>query len=188
MYDDESAIGVHRERSDVKWHEFLFSLYDILRCQGKSISDTFSRDSSAVLNFDFQNIKSHLNQLVWNMVCTLKASREELCHIQNSVAFIHKDFLFFSDNLKCNKRIVIVFLLQFVMNDVNFYPFHVMAANCIKDLSHSSKLVNTMNKPGFCCSESTLERFLQGVRDVRHNGKLLVPFLIFPSHLSQLFQ
>ena len=169
VYEDESSstIGVHRERSDVKWHEFLFSLNDILRCQGKSISDTFSRDPSAVLNFDFQNIKSHLNPLVWNMVCTLTASREELCQIQNSVASIHKDFLFFSDNLKCNKRIVIVFLLQFVMNDVNSYPFHVMTANCIKDLSHSSKLVNIMDKLGFCCSESTLERFLQGVRDVR---------------------
>ena len=53
------------------------------------------------------------------------------------------------------------------MNDVNSYPLHVMAANCIKDLSHSSKLVNIMNTLGFCCLESTLERFLQGVRDVR---------------------
>ena len=83
------------------------------------------------------------------MVCTLKASREELCHIQNSVASIHKDFLFFSDNLKCNKRNVIVFLLQFV----NSYPLRVMAANCINPLS---------TRPHF-----KLERFLQGVRDVR---------------------
>ncbi|XP_030853471.1 uncharacterized protein LOC100890520 isoform X1 [Strongylocentrotus purpuratus] len=171
-YESLPSTDDNVETHNVKWDEFIFNINHLLRTQGKATSEFFSRDPSSVLNFDFENMKSHLYPIVWNIICALTANREELSCLRSSVASFHKDFLCFSDNsshgnLKRNKRMVIVFLLQFLLNDSNSYPFHVITANCIKGLSHSSRLINIMNKLGFCCSESTLERFLQGLKDVR---------------------
>ena len=42
--------------------------------------------------------------------------------------------------------------LQFVLNDRFNYPLHIIMSNCVKRLSHSSKLLEIMNKSGFCTS------------------------------------
>ena len=176
---DTPQVHVSVEAKDMKWNEFLFNINHLLRSKGKETAELFSHDPSSVLKFDFANMKSHLNPLVWNMVCALTGNREELTHLHNSIARFDKDFLCFPNNssqgyVKRNRRIVLVFLLQYVLNENNSYPFHVIMANCIKDLSHSSRLMNIMNKLGFCCSEPTLERFLQGLKDVRQISGPLV--------------
>ena len=111
--------------------------------------------------------------LVWNAICVLTATIDELSSFRQSDIKVYEEYIKFkSDNTQAglkrkHRRIAAVFFLQFLMNDDNSYPFHIIMANYIKKLSHSSKLLKMMNNMGFSCSESTLDRFLQCIHDKR---------------------
>lgn len=189
--EEESINSLTNENlTNAKWYEVLSTVNQLLRNQGKEISDKFSKDPFSVLSFDLGDVKSLFNPQVWNMICALTGSREELSKIFESIASFGEEFTCFPSNasekgfMRRNKRIALVFMLQFILNDDNTYPFHVITASCIKQLSNSSKLLKLINKLGFSSSESTLERFFQGLLDKRQAaGPLwgLSPSLTFVS-------
>ena len=98
---------------------------------------------------------------------------EEFPFLRNSNILSDKELIVFpsdsslSGSKRKGRRIAIIFLLQFILNEENNYPFHVITASVIKQISKSSKLLELMNKVGFCCSDDTLSRFLQRVQDIR---------------------
>ena len=111
--------------------------------------------------------------LVWNTICLFTANAEELRFFQNSDAVIDKDHLSFPDQhspsgiKRRNRRVAVIYILQFILHEGNNYPFHVLTATIIKRLSQSQKLLEILNKIGFACSEDTLARFLQKIQDSR---------------------
>ena len=70
-----------------------------------------------------------------------------------------------SHKVKQIRCAVVTFLLQLIMNESCLYPLQIINAHVIKRFSHSSPLIQVMNRLGFCCSERTLEWFLQLVED-----------------------
>ncbi|XP_063965208.1 uncharacterized protein LOC135156584, partial [Lytechinus pictus] len=177
--EERFSFNSESHNTNTKYHEIISLLNNIVRCQGKKLTDNYVKNPLSILDFGFQDVKSFFNPVLWNILCGITGSREEISVINNSVDALDKKLLFFPDSKtgpgiqKFNKRITLMFILQFILNDDNTYPFHIIVANCIKKLSNSSKLLKIMNNLGFSCSESTLERYLQKLQDIRQSTGVL---------------
>ncbi|XP_071481651.1 uncharacterized protein [Diadema antillarum] len=146
---------------------------DSLRKQGKRITSAFVSNPMSLAEFEFQTAYKLFNPLIWNIVCMITASTEETKFFRQSDIDICKEYIQFpseeghSYHRKKQRRAVAIFLLQLVMHDDNNYPLQIIVANCVKRMSHSTKLLRILNHIGFACSESTLDRFLQDIHDKR---------------------
>ena len=150
-----------------------------LKQQTKNINETFTSSPLAVADFNLLDAVSSFDPIIWNIVSLLTSNLEEMRFFKQSSICITKDHIRFPNESTSHgmqrtiRRIVIVFILQFALTDTCTYPFHIIIANIVKRMSHSSKLLKIMNRLGLCCSESTLDRFLQHVKDDRDaNGSL----------------
>ena len=150
-----------------------------LHAQAKDITSHFVDNPTQLNEFQFESVKKLIDPFVWNSVVLLTASKDESRYFKNSTDLLTEEqVIYASDSTpagmkKKHRRIVIVFLLQFILNEEYNYPLHVAIANIIKRLSHSSKLIHMMNRFGFSSSEDTLARFLQKIQDLRVQSGLL---------------
>ena len=108
-------------------------------------------------------MKKHTDPLLWNIlnVFTMNNTEEtDLCEQFSSsehVVLNHDN-----DNAKerFNRRIILMFLMQFVLNDHFNYPFQIIPAGIIKQLTNSTKLLEMFNQSGWCVGLKTYVRFL----------------------------
>lgn len=169
---EESQFNTSSD-GDLSFRRTITDFNESLRKQGKFITEQFLKNPLSVIDFDINKACSMFNPYVWNTICGLTATVDELSSFRQSDIQVYEEFITFkSDSTQAgrkrkHRRVAAVFLLQFLMNDENSYPFHIVMANYIKKLSHSSKLLKTLNNIGFACSESTLDRFLQYIHDRR---------------------
>ena len=105
--------------------------------------------------------------VVFNLVSYLTMSEQE----QKQVSNFHLDSYVLSDLIgthakrQMHRRINIILSMHFVLSESNNYPLHIIIANCIQRLSHSSKLLQLLNHAGLCVSRDTLDRFLEEVKE-----------------------
>ena len=114
------------------------------------------------VNF-FDVMKKHTDPLLWNMlnVITMNNMEEtDLCEQFSSSEHVvlNHDNDFAKERF--NRRVILMFFMQFVMNDHFNYPFQIIHAGIIKQLSNSIKLLEMFNQSGWCVGLKTYERFL----------------------------
>ena len=158
---------------NMQFRKVAYDVNDSLRMQANRLTNDFVQNPMSLTDFDFNSAMSLFDPLVWNIICMLTATLEELHFFKQSSLQVDREFIKFkSDDTQAGarrrqRRITCVFLMQYIMNDENGYPLHIIIANCVKKLSHSSKLLKILNHVGLSCSESTLDRFLQVIHDNR---------------------
>ena len=142
---------------------------DNVRFQGKQIREKYVKDPFSVLQTGLNDLLSCFHPLVWNAICLLTANNEESAFFRNASVLVEEEFLNFpSDSTKSGekrkrRRIVLTCLIQYILNEENSYPLHVVTATYIKRLSRSSRLLKMCNNLGFSCSEDTLNRYWQEI-------------------------
>ncbi|XP_038061686.1 uncharacterized protein LOC119732298 [Patiria miniata] len=150
-----------------------------LKQQSREIMEHFTQFPTQIAAFDFNSLLEMIDPLVWNCVSVLTANVDELKFIHsNELVWDSKKVMFPSYSKshglqRRNRRIVLVMSMQFVLSESNNYPFHIIIANCVKRLSHSSKLIRLLNHSGLCTSEDTLDRFLENIKQLRQEAGLL---------------
>ena len=121
-------------------------------------------------NVDFEYLLRFIDPRVWNMFTVMSMNSEEK-------KMLRKNPLSWDEHIRLGNtqsqhvkfrfvlRVFLIFMLHFVMNNDNQYPFHMIHANIIKRFSNSSKLVMACNRLGFCASEKALQGFLNLVNN-----------------------
>ena len=151
-----------------------------LKVQVKNNNEHYTKNPLSIDNFKFGNALSSFDPLIWNLVMLLTASNAEMSMFKKTSFCVASERISFSNEsirtgkLKEVRRAVVMFLLQFIVNETCLYPLQIITANVIKRLSHSSQLLRIMNRLGFSSSESTLERLLQLVEDEQDSTGSLV--------------
>ena len=148
-----------------------------LRQQVKDNNSNYTDNPLTIDDFDLDAAVLSFDPLIWNMVFLLTSSVSELNTYMKSSISVANEKIFSSEEsnkVKQIRRAVVVFLLQYIMSESCLYPIQIINAHVIKRFSHSSRLIQVMNRLGFCCSESTLERFLQLVEDERQSSGPLI--------------
>lgn len=181
-YDDDGGMDIHIDQSESIDHSFQKVMIEgntRMTIQARKINDTYSQNPLEVRDFNIVDSQSLFDPFIWNIICLITSNLEEVSSYKRNPVCLTQEFISFPNEStpfgmqRKIKRIVSVFVLQFILSDTCTYPFHIVIANVIKRLSHSSALLQMMNRLGFSCSECTLDRFLQLVKDVRDaNGPL----------------
>ena len=136
-----------------------------LKIQAKGNQAHFIRNPLDVDSINIFNLMSeHTDPVLWNLLSLLTMNhREETTlpdHFSATEHIVFGDLN--DDNAKerFNRRLILMFMIQFVMNDHNNYPFHVIHTGIIKQYSNCPKLVELFNQSGWCVGMKTYDRFL----------------------------
>ncbi|XP_022111561.1 uncharacterized protein LOC110990766 [Acanthaster planci] len=168
--------GVHLDCTN---EGLLAKVNEKLKQQAKEITDYFTKNPTEVASFTFESVLDMIDPLVWNMISITTATVDELQYSNNVPFMWDKEKIMFPGYSKShgkqrrNRRIILTMYMQFVLNESNNCPLHIVVANCVKRLSHSSKLLRLLNQSGFCVSEDTLDRFLENIKEIRQKAGVL---------------
>ncbi|XP_041452570.1 uncharacterized protein LOC121405715 isoform X1 [Lytechinus variegatus] len=177
--DDEYLQSPSSSSVEIEFRSIIGQCNSNLRTQSKQIRDHFLTDPSHLIDFTLTDLTSFFNPLVWNVICLLTATKEEFNHFTKSSFSVEKEYVHFpTDNTKSGqsrrqRRITAICFLQFILNEENSYPVHILTGTCIQRLTRSSKLLKIFNRFGFSCSKDTLNRFWHEVFARREKNGLL---------------
>ena len=120
-----------------------------------------SKSLTGLLDIE-QQIRS-VDPMLWDMVCTLtQSTRDKLKHTQT-----------YGGRKKNLRRLYILHLLLYCMDNTCSMPFHVVIADLIDCHSGNSELIRTFNRLGVCVSQDTLLRRIRGtVQHITRHGLL----------------
>ncbi|XP_041456096.1 uncharacterized protein LOC121408629 [Lytechinus variegatus] len=174
MMDDESFSFTNTESDcNMQFRKIALECNELLRKQGRDITAHFIANPMSLAEFKFETAFDLFTPLIWNIICIITSTQDEIKFFKQSDMNIVKEYVQFpsekgqASHRRKQRRVATILLLQFIINDENNYPLHVIVANCVKKMSHSTKLLKILYQIGFSCSESTLDRFLQDIHDKR---------------------
>ena len=158
----------------------LMQLNDILRDQAIKVREYFTKFPLKVSEIDFDELLKLVDPRVWNAMCVLTMNKTERKYLSSSAFGWDTDYLTFpnTDKLKgqiqFNRRLINIFVLHFIMNDANNYPFQLMNSVIIKQFTHSTQLLQIFNRQGLAVSDDVLQSFLTTVQEQKQkpSGRL----------------
>ena len=135
-----------------------------LREQAKMNQEYYKINPLAINSVDFSDVvRRHTDPILWNFLNVLtmnNAEEADICQNFSNSEHVLLDLNSDYARERLNRRVIVMFFLQFVMNDHNNYPFHIIHAAIIKQLTNSSKLLEMFNQSGWCVGLKIYERFL----------------------------
>lgn len=180
MFSEDFKPTLNSERDINKMAlYFLPHINRKLKHQSGEITKHYTQNLMETGSFNFDSLFDMIDPEVWNTVSLLTANNDELKYFSECGSLFGNGKLVFPSYSKPhgrqrrNRRIILIMVMQFTYNESNNYPFHIVIANCVKRLSHSSKLIKLLNQSGFCTSEDTLDRFLETIKQLRQQSGLL---------------
>lgn len=176
--DHDQVLPDHdHDISTMAYHVSSY-LRDKLYDQAKHIENKYLENLDQILNFDYNSLIREMDPIVWNFFANLTKNSVEKKHLDSMDFQWKENHIMFPNSeskhgrRRLQQRANAICVLQYIMNHKFNYPLHIISANCVKRLSQSSKLLEIMNKSGFCTSEDTLERFLEKVSDEKRKTGL----------------
>ena len=183
--EDEVRNNVDREpNSNIMLQCIVPVLNQKLRTQAMRITDKYVPDPDKVISFNYNEMLKDIDPVIWNTIAVLTMTVNERKYFESvNVLWETEHVMFPSKGLyaqqRFHRRINACLILQFAMNEDFNYPLHIIHANCIKHLSHSSKLLRLFNQAGLCVSENVLQAFLDRAKSCSKSKDLsLKPFTI----------
>ena len=155
-----------------------------LRTQAIRITDKYVQDPDKVISFNYNEMFKDIDPVIWNTIAVLTMTVNERKYFESKNVLWETEHLMFPSKglyaqQRFHRRINACLVLQFAMNEDFNYPLHIIHANCIKHLSHSSKLLRLFNQAGLCVSENVLQAFLDRAKSSSKSKDLpLKPFTV----------
>lgn len=123
--DDISTLPLETEAQtlDHMYRVLILECNTRLKNQSKRIKEYYTRDPLSIDKFNFNEALSSFDPVIWNVVCLLTSNSEEIHAFKKTSLHVAKDLLSFPNDhtpfgmQRKIRRIVLVFILQFVLSD-----------------------------------------------------------------------
>ena len=143
-------------------NSILPELNSRLKLQSSKLTEYYKLNPLSVINFNYLELLKMLDPTIFKLVSYLTMSDNEQKHVSDFPldTYVLSDLKGNHARHQLHRRINIILMMHFVLNESNNYPVHIVIANCIQRLSHSSKLLQLLNQAGLCVSRDTLTKSL----------------------------
>jgi len=158
-FSDEPTLVVTPDSEKADLYRASIDVNNRLVAQAEKVYDHFVSNPLDLKSLDFENLITFVDPRVWNSIFFMTSNERERKDIANDFDMdVHiklpmnvGDTCGDENRKRFLRRMFGIFNLQFILNDTNNYPLHIMNADVVKRLSNSSKLVHILNRVGFLC-------------------------------------
>ncbi|XP_066282530.1 uncharacterized protein [Branchiostoma lanceolatum] len=146
-----------------------FEMNHLLRKQAERFMQKYMQHPLEINSVNFLDMVNSFDPILWNFICMVTASQSEKQAVVNCMATGSPYIDIINENDlavkgKMTKRIFALFCLLFIVsNGQCHYPLQIIISEIVNSYSHSSELLDILNKFGICVSSDTHTRFMTGM-------------------------